>query len=44
MSARRRGAESCIRYLQTLFPEVEKTAKSGGFWVLKATKNERALS
>ena len=41
---KQQGAESCIRYLQTLFPEVEKTAKSGGFWVLKATKNERALS
>ena len=34
------GARPLKRYLQTLFPEVEKTAKSGGFWVLKATKNE----
>ena len=41
---KQQGAESCIRYLQTLFPEVEKTAKSGGFWVLKATKNETTLS
>ena len=41
---KQQGAESCIRYLQTLFPEVEKTAKSGGFWVLKATKNEPTLS
>ena len=36
---KQQGAESCIRYLQTLFPKVEKTAKSGGFWVLTATKN-----
>ena len=35
---KQQGAESCIRYLQTLFPKVEKTAKSGGFWVLTATK------
>ena len=36
---KQQGAESCIRYLQTLFPKVEKTAKSGGFWVLTAAKN-----
>jgi 16S rRNA (guanine1207-N2)-methyltransferase len=36
---KQQGAESCIRYLQTLFPKVEKTAKSGGFWVLTADKN-----
>ena len=36
---KQQGAESCIRYLQTLFPDVEKIAKSGGFWVLKAEKN-----
>lgn len=41
---KQQGAESCIRYLQTLFPEVEKTAKSGGFWVLKANKKEKTLS
>ena len=35
---KQQGAESCLRYLQTLFPKVEKTAKSGGFWVLTATK------
>ena len=35
---KQQGAESCLRYLQTLFPKVEKTAKSGGFWVLMATK------
>lgn len=36
---KQQGAESCIRYLQTLFPKVEKAAKSGGFWVLTAAKN-----
>lgn len=35
---KQQGAESCIRYLQTLFPKVEKTARSGGFWVLTAVK------
>ena len=35
---KQQGAESCIRYLQTLFAQVEKISKSGGFWVLKATK------
>ena len=35
---KQQGAESCLRYLQTLFPKVEKTAKSGGFGVLTATK------
>ena len=35
---KQQGAESCLRSLQTLFPKVEKTAKSGGFWVLTATK------
>lgn len=34
---RQQGAESCIRYLQTLFPSVEKLRRSGGFWVLKAS-------
>ena len=33
---KQQGAESCIRYLQTIFDSVEKLDKSGGFWVLKA--------
>ena len=34
---KQQGAESCIRYLQTVFSTVEKLDKSGGFWVLKAS-------
>ena len=34
---KQQGAESCMKYLQTLFPAVEKISKSGGFWVLKAS-------
>ena len=34
---KQQGAESCIRYLQTVFGTVEKLDKSGGFWVLKAS-------
>ena len=33
---KQQGAESCIRYLQTLYATVEKLDRSGGFWVLKA--------
>ena len=33
---KQQGAESCIKYLKTLFASVEKLDKSGGFWVLKA--------
>ena len=35
---KQQGAESCIRYLQTVYSDVEKLDRSGGFWVLKATK------
>ena len=35
---RQQGAESCMRYLGTLFGTVEKAAKSGGYWVLHAEK------
>jgi len=38
---KQQGAESCIKYLQTLFAGVEKIDKSGGFWVLRAVKNEQ---
>ena len=34
---KQQGAESCVKYLQTLFGNVEKLDKSGGFWVLKAS-------
>ena len=34
---KQQGAESCIRYLQTMFDSVEKLDRSGGFWVLRAT-------
>ncbi len=35
---KQQGAESCMKYLKTLFGEVEKLDKSGGFWVLKAVR------
>ena len=35
---KQQGAESCLKYLQTVFPQVEKLDRSGGFWVLKAGK------
>ena len=33
---KQQGAESCMKYLQTLYGHVGKIGKSGGFWVLKA--------
>jgi len=33
---KQQGAESCMKYLKTLFENVEKLDKSAGFWVLKA--------
>ena len=33
---KQQGAESCIRYLKTLYCSVEKLDRSGGFWVLQA--------
>jgi len=33
---KQQGAESCMKYLQTLYGSVEKIARSGGFWVLRA--------
>ena len=35
---KQQGAESCVKYLKTLFETVEKVDKSAGFWVLKATE------
>jgi len=37
---KQQGAESCMKYLQTIFGRVEKLDKSGGFWVIRAEKNE----
>ena len=37
---KQQGAESAIKYLQTIFGSVEKLDRSGGFWVIKAMKNE----
>ena len=34
---KQQGAESCIRYLQTIYACVEKLDRSGGFWVLRAS-------
>ena len=33
---KQQGAESCIRYLQTVYADVEKLDRSGGFWVIRA--------
>lgn len=35
---KQQGAESCVKYLKTLYAQVEKLDKEGGFWVLKATE------
>lgn len=35
---KQQGAESCVKYLKTLFAQVDKLDKSGGFWVLKASE------
>ena len=35
---KQQGAESCMKYLRTLYASVEKLTKSGGFWVLKASE------
>ena len=34
---RQQGAESCVKYLKTIFSGVEKLDKSNGYWVLKAS-------
>ena len=36
---KQQGAESCIKYLKTIYGEVEKLDRSGGFWVIKGIKN-----
>ena len=39
---KQQGAESCVKYLKTLFDTVEKLDKSAGFWVLKAAEPKEA--
>ena len=34
---KQQGAESCVRYLKTIYSAVDALKKSGGFWVLKAS-------
>ena len=34
---KQQGAESCMKYLGTVFGSVEKIDKSGGFWVIRAS-------
>ncbi len=34
---KQQGAESCMKYLQTIFSSVEKIDRSGGFWVIRAS-------
>ena len=41
---KQQGAESCVKYLKTLFNEVEKLDKSAGFWVLKAYDPKEAAN
>ena len=33
---KQQGAESCMKYLATLYGKVEKISRSGGFWVIRA--------
>ncbi len=35
---KQQGAESCVKYLQTLYGLVDKIDKSAGFWVLRAVR------
>ncbi len=35
---KQQGAESAIKYLKTLFEQVDVIEKSGGFWIIKATQ------
>ena len=35
---KQQGAESCIRFLKTIYASVEKLDRSGGFWVIEAKK------
>ncbi|MGN0793955.1 MAG: class I SAM-dependent methyltransferase [Aristaeellaceae bacterium] len=41
---KQQGAESCVKYLQTLYKQVEKLDRSAGFWVLKASEPKEGNS
>ena len=41
---KQQGAESCVKYLKTLYDNVEKLDKSGGFWVLKASEPKEGVT
>ena len=41
---KQQGAESCVKYLKTLYNEVEKLDKSAGFWVLKASEPKEVVT
>ena len=41
---KQQGAESCMKYLKTLYQQVEKLDKSAGFWVLKASEPKEEAS
>ena len=34
---KQQGAESCMKYLKTLFENVERIARDNGFWILRAS-------
>ena len=39
---KQQGAESCVRYLESIGYAVEKLDRSAGFWVLRAAMNDNA--
>ena len=38
---RQQGAESALKYVKTIYPDVEVTEKSGGFWVIRCGGGKR---
>ena len=38
---RQQGAESAVRFLKTVFPQVYTIEKSGGFWVIRCRKGSQ---
>ena len=39
---KQQGAESCLKYLRTIFASAERLDRSGGFWILEAKKTAPA--
>jgi len=39
---KQQGAESCMKYLKTIYQEVEKLDRSGGFWVIRGIKTQNS--